>query len=265
MASNNKVAIVTGASGGIGAAIAKKLCEEGYLVYGLNRNPGDNEAVQYVNVDVSDTKAVQDAVQKITAQAGGIDLLIANAGYGISGAFEFTPIEAAQQQFDVNLFGFVRCAQAVLPYMRQNSGKMIAISSVAALLSVPFQSFYSASKAALNALCFALANEVRPFGIKVTAVLPGDVATGFTAAREKQPYGQAVYGEVLQKSLAVMEKDEQNGMHPAYVAKKVAAIAKKKRPKPMYTIGFKYKCFTVLQKLLPARLVNYIVGLIYAK
>lgn len=265
MASNRKVAIVTGASGGIGAAIAQQLHSLGYVVYGLNRKPGNNPNVRYIAVDVTDTNAVSAAISSIAAETGQIDLLIANAGYGISGAMEFTPVDIAQQQMDVNVFGFVRCAQAVLPYMRGNSGKIIAISSVAAPLSIPFQSFYSASKAALNAVCLALANEVRPFGIKVTAILPGDVATGFTAAREKQPYGNEVYGDVIARSIATMERDEQHGMTPAYVAKKVCAVAKKKRPKPMYVVGFKYKCFTLLQKLLPARLVNYIVGLIYTK
>ncbi|MGI6665611.1 MAG: SDR family NAD(P)-dependent oxidoreductase [Christensenellaceae bacterium] len=265
MAYKAKTAIVTGASSGIGKAVAQALLVEGYYVYGFSRKPYDAGDVKHISVDVTDGQALALACKRVAQESGGIDLLIANAGYGISGTAEYTEAADARQQMDVNFFGFLFSAQAVLPYMRQTGGKIIAVSSVAAEFSIPFQSFYSASKAAVNALALALQTEVKPFGVTVSVVMPGDVATGFTAAREKSLAGQAVYGAVMQRSVARMEKDEQNGMTPAYVAQKIVTVIKKKRPKPIYTVGRQYKLFVLLNKVLPKRLVRYAIAKMYAK
>ena len=145
----------------------------------------------------------------------------------------------------------------------QKSGHIVNISSVAAPLAIPFQSFYSATKSATNSLTLALRNEVKPFGIKVCAILPGDVKTGFTAARRKSCAGAEVYGAAIDRAVAVMEHDEQNGMPPELVAKAVLRAANAQNPKPLATVGFQYQLFVVLSKLLPARLTNALVGMIY--
>ena len=129
----------------------------------------------------------------------------------------------------------------------------------------PFQTYYSASKAAINSYTMATANEVRPFGVQVCCVQPGDIRTGFTAARQKNPMGDDVYGGRIARSVAGMEKDEQNGMTPEQAGAFVAHTAMRKSCKPIRTIGLQYKFFHVLSRILPCRLLNWLVGLLYAK
>ena len=260
-----KVAIVTGASGGIGRATAELLSQNGYRVYDLSRSGGeDSETLRHLKCDVTQEAKVQQAFQTVFAQEGRLDLLVNNAGFGISGAVEDTALESAKKQFDVNFFGCFLCSKAAIPFLRQTGGgKIINISSMAAVLSIPFQSFYSASKSAVNALTLALQNEVRPFGITVCALMPGDVETGFTAAREKSGASDC-YQTVVQKSVATMEHDEQTGMAPQTLAKAVLRLAAAKHPKPLSTCGAQYRLFAVLQKMLPARAVNAIVGKLYS-
>ncbi len=259
-----KIAIVTGASGGIGQATAQLLCQNGWRVYDFSRSGGeDSGQLCHIPCDVTQEAQVQQAFQTVFEREGRLDLLVNNAGFGISGAAEDTPLDKAKKQFDVNFFGCFVCCKAAIPYLRQTGGgRIINISSMAAVLSIPFQSFYSASKSAVNALTLALQNEVRPFGITVCALMPGDVKTGFTAAREKSSASDS-YKAVAQKSVSTMERDEQNGMAPQTLAKAVLRLAKQKHPKPLSTCGAQYRLFAVLQKVLPARLVNALVGKIY--
>lgn len=260
-----KVAIVTGASGGIGLATATLFAEKGYKVYGLSRTPYESGPVTHIATDVTDAAGVRAAVDAVAAKEGRIDVLICNAGFGISGATEFTEPADAKRQFDVNFFGAVNCMQAVLPHMRaQKGGCILCVSSVAGVLAIPFQGFYSAAKAAINSLAASLANEVRPYGIRVAALMPGDIKTGFTAARKKSFAGEDVY-PALPRSVAMMERDEQNGMEPGYIARALYRLAKKRSLKPQYTAGLQYELFVMLQKLLPCRLINRLVGLLYAK
>ena len=146
---------------------------------------------------------------------------------------------------------------------RSGGGRIINISSVAAPIAIPFQAYYSAAKAAINSYTMALINEVRPYGISVCAVQPGDICTGFTDAREKSCEGDSIYGGRISQSVAVMERDEQNGMKPEAAARFIASVAEAKKVRPVYTIGFKYRLFCGLAKILPAGLVSYIVGRIY--
>ena len=259
-----KIAIVTGASGGIGQATAQLLCQNGWRVYDFSRSGGeDSGQLCHIPCDVTQEAQVQQAFQTVFEREGRLDLLVNNAGFGISGAAEDTPLDKAKKQFDVNFFGCFVCCKAAIPYLRQTGGgRIINISSMAAVLSIPFQSFYSASKSAVNALTLALQNEVKPFGITVCALMPGDVKTGFTAAREKSSASDS-YKAVAQKSVSTMERDEQNGMAPQTLAKAVLRLAKQKHPKPLSTCGAQYRLFAVLQKVLPARLVNALVVKIY--
>lgn len=260
------VVIITGGSSGIGLACCEKFLQNNYKVYELSRKNGsENKNIIHIKADVTDEQSVADAIQTIFEKEKRIDVLVNNAGFGIAGSIEDTDINDAKKQFDVNFFGAVICAQKVLPYMRkQGFGRIVNISSMAAPLAIPFQAFYSASKAAVNSFTLSLANEVKPFGITVCAVMPGDVKTGFTAAREKSNTDSA-YKEVLERSLAVMEHDEQNGMPPSAIADAVFKAATAKNPKPLSTKGTQYHLFAGLSKVLPTGLVNRIVGSIYAK
>lgn len=259
------VAMVTGGSSGIGLAAARALRDRGLRVYVLSRHPFTEKGLHHICADVSDERQCAEAVQSVLHKEGDLDLLVNCAGFGISGAVEFTELTEAKKQMEVNFFGCVNMTRAALPYMRQRgNGRIVNISSVAAPAAIPFQAYYSASKAAINAWTAALANELRPCGVTVTAVQPGDIKTGFTAAREKSIAGDEAYGGRISKSVAKMERDEQNGMDPAKAGAYIAKIALKKHPKPVYTIGFGYKAICVLLKLLPSRLANWAIGLLYA-
>lgn len=259
-----KIAVVTGASSGIGLETAKLLSENGYRVWGFSRRGGESsEALRHLRCDITDEAQVQTAFQTVFGTEGRLDLLVNNAGFGISGAVEDTALDSAKKQLDVNFFGCFLCCRAAIPCLRKSGGgRIINMSSMAAVLPIPFQSFYSASKSAVNALTLALQNEVRPFGITVCALMPGDVQTGFTAAREKKA-GSASYAAVVEKSVATMEHDEQTGMPPQTLAKAVLRLATEKNPKPLSTCGAQYRLFAVLAKVLPQSAVNAIVGKIY--
>ena len=262
----SKVAVVTGGTSGIGKATALALKDAGYTVYELSRRVEGVAGLRHISADITDETAVERAVAQVLDEAGQIDVLVNNAGFGISGAVEFTAAAEAQKLFDVNFFGMVRMNRAVIPVMRrQGFGRIVNLSSVAAPIAIPFQAYYSATKAAVNAYTAALANELRPYGVTVCAVMPGDICTGFTAAREKNRAGDEEYGGRIARSVAVMEHDEQNGMDPAVAGRFIARVAQKKSVAPVYTIGFTYKLFTFLVRILPGRFLNWLVGLLYAK
>lgn len=263
----NKIVVITGGTSGIGLATAKILHDKGCTVYELSRRPeGVDPNIIHIPTDITKEEQVKSAIDKIVAEAGRIDVLINNAGFGISGAIEFTPVEQAKHQFEVNFFGMVTMNLAVLPVMRnQGSGRIINMSSVAAPIAIPFQAYYSASKSAVRTYSLALANEVKPFGIEVCAIMPGDICTGFTAAREKNCVGDDVYNGRISRSVAVMEHDEETGMTPEQAGAFIADKAMKKSIIPVYTIGGKYQFFVFLTRLLSNRLLNKLVYGIYAK
>ncbi len=259
------VVVITGGSSGIGKSTAGLFTQKGYTVYELSRSGKSENGVTHITADITNPEDIPKAFKAIFDKEGRIDLLINNAGMGISGAIEFTSAEQAHHIFDVNFFGTFLCCKEALPYLRRTAGsRIINLSSVAAPLSIPFQAFYSATKAAINSLTLALSNEVRPFGIKVSAVMPGDVHTGFTAAREKSEDGAALYGETITKAVSSMEKDEISGMTPDFIASVIFRIYQKKNPKVLYTAGTKYKLFVFISKILPVNLCNKLVGKIYS-
>ena len=258
-----KTLLITGGSSGIGLAAVQLFAAKGWQVFELSRSGQSHKSVVHIPCDVTDEQSVQAAVQEAMKHTDHLDIVISNAGFGISGPIEFTSVEEAQKQFDVNFFGAMRLVRAVLPIMRhQRYGRIIFTSSVAADLSIPYQSFYSASKASLNAMALALANEVRQFGIRVSVLMPGDVATGFTDAREKSMNGSEVYTN-MHSAVAAMEKDERGGMTPAHMACDLYRIATCCAPKPIYIGGAVYGIFCLLNRILPKRIVNWIVGQLY--
>lgn len=255
-----KTVVITGGSSGIGKATAELFAEKGWRVFEWSRSGQSTDTITHIPCDVTKPEETKAAVKQVLAQVDQIDVFISNAGYGISGAVEFTTPEDAHRQMEVNFFGALNSVQAVLPHMRERkAGRIIFTSSVAAILSIPYQSFYSASKAAINALALALQNEVREFGIYVSVLMPGDVSTGFTAARKKSEEGMNAYGQI-HKAVAIMEKDEQGGMSPRKMAQRLYRIATLRCPAPQYIGGFHYAFLCFLERLLPKRLVNWIVA-----
>ncbi len=260
-----KVALVTGGSSGIGLSCAKALQARGGRVFTLSRREEGPSGFDHIRADVSDAADCRRAVEAVLGHSSRLDLLVNCAGFGISGAAEFTPDGEAEAQVRVNLFGTANMCKAVIPQMRrQGGGRILNVSSFAALTPIPFQIWYSVSKAGINSYTMALANELRPFGISAAAIMPGDTKTGFTDVRRKCPEGDDVYKGVISRSVAKMEKDERGGMSPAVAGGLVARLAEKKHLAPLYTVGFGYKCLALLFKLLPAALSNRILGMMYA-
>lgn len=262
----SKIAVVTGASSGIGRATAAILAAKGVKVYGLSRSEKPQEGVIYVPCDVQDEGSVKAAVGRVADENGRIDILVCCAGMGISGAVEFTDPAESYRQIDVNLFGTDRTVRAALPVMRsRGEGRIVLISSVAAVTPIPFQTWYSASKAAINSYAMALANEIRPYGVTISVVMPGDIKTGFTAARKKNAAGDDVYGGRIGRSVSRMERDEQNGMPVEAAGAIVAKAALSRHAKPLRSTGFVYSLLCVLVKILPARLARWVLYQMYAK
>ena len=255
----NKVVIVTGGTSGIGLAAVKALRERGCTVYALSRH-GD------IPCDVADEQSARAAVNQVLEKEGRIDILVNCAGFGISGAAELTPLDMAKRQLDVNLFGTANLVNAAIPAMReQGGGRIVNTGSVAGFVPIPFQTWYSASKAAVQSYTMAMANELRPFGITLTAVLPGDTKTGFTAARNKIDDPEGLYSGRIERSVQRMEQDEQNGVPAETVGALIAKVALKKRVKPLYIPGLSYNLVNVLIRILPSGLANRLIGLLYAK
>ncbi len=259
-----KVIIITGISSGIGFSIAEHLCKKGHKVYGVSRSKVHEKNVFSIQADVTNFEQLKQAYQEIHDQEGRIDVVINSAGMGISGSIEDTSTEDASYLYNVNFIGTFHSIKAAIPLMRAaGGGKIINISSVAGRIAIPFQAFYSSSKAAINNLTEALDNEVSPFGIQACAVMPGDIKTGFTKHRKKNPVNHPSYDKRVDKSVAVMEQDEQDGMEPEYAARVICKLIKRKKI-PLYkVIGFKYKLIVILAKWLPSTWVNKVVGSIY--
>lgn len=257
------ILLLTGGSSGIGRATAELFAQRGYRVYEMSRHDRGGEGVIHLTGDVTSADDCRRVVHQVLAEAGQIDVLICNAGMGISGAIEFTTSEAMHQQMEVNFFGVVYMVQAVLPFMRQrHQGRILLVGSIASHFSIPFQSFYSASKAALNDFALALRTEVAPWSITVGCLLPGDVKTAFTAQRQKEQAGADIYPH-MSRSVSTMEHDEQYGQSPIRIAQALYRMAHS-RFLPVYTyVGWGYHLLALLYKLLPATLVNWVVGRLY--
>jgi NAD(P)-dependent dehydrogenase (short-subunit alcohol dehydrogenase family) len=267
---NPKVALVTGASAGIGQACAGLLSRAGWAVTGASRRGTASAGWQGLVMNVDDDASVRDGVQHVLEAHGRIDAVVAAAGWGMAGAVEHTPVEEAKAQFETNFWGCVRLVQAVLPAMRaQRSGRIVLISSIGGVLGVPFQAFYSASKFALEGLGEALAYEVAPFGIDVTLVQPGNVSTDFTASRglagmdgaaggegvAGAAAGDPVYGAAVAKALGVMERDELSGAPPDDIAVAVRRVLNAKRPPRRVSAGKASERVAILAKrIMPYRM-----------
>ncbi len=257
-----KVIVITGTGSGIGLATANYLIEKGYKVYGISRREHKDATFPSYACDVRDGGRINAILAEIAAKEGGIYALVNNAGYGISGAVERHDGERVREMFDVDVCATVNLCAAAIPYLRATGGRIINIGSVASVIPIPFQACYSAAKAAVENFSRALANELRPFKIKVTCILPGDTATGFTDSRIKFGDDGAYCGKV-EKSVSKMERDERNGKSPLTVAKAVFKAINSKRPPLRITVGAEYKFIVFIARLLPLKTVNYIVSKLY--
>ena len=261
-----QVVVITGATSGIGKITANYLNQNNFVVYSLSRRLLEDKNINYISCDVTNREQVKKAVNEILEKEDTIDVLINNAGFGISGSIENQDINEIKNIFNVNFLGTVNVTQEVLPIMRkQNFGKIINTSSVASIFPIPFQSYYCATKASLDIWAKTLRLEVKKFNIQVCNILVGDTKTGFTAVRQKSSADKGtVYEDIVKSSVEKMEKDEQKGKDPITVAKIVYSLIKKKKMPATKTVGFGYKCLVFLEKILPQSLMLWVVSKLYS-
>ena len=251
----SKVILITGASSGIGKAIATFLQEKGHIVYGTSRSPEKLEtfSFSFLALDVLDGGSIEKAVHFIIEKEGRLDVLVNNAGMGITGPIEDTPTEEMRNVFNTNFFGAIDVMKGVLPQMRkQKSGTIINVTSIAGYMGLPFRGVYSATKAALEIVTEAARMEVKNFGIDIVNVAPGDFATNIAAGRYHTPvFEDSAYKKVYRANLDLMDAHVDGGMNPEAVAKKVLEIIYTKNPKIHYKVGgFMEKFSIVLKRIL---------------
>lgn len=255
-----KIIVITGGTSGIGKKLVEFYSRENTVI-NLSRSCVDDE--HNIKCDVSDLDDVKNAFALIKERFGRIDLLVNNAGYGVSGAVEHLTDEQVEHQFSVNFMGVYRCCKYALPLMDKGA-KIVNISSACAIFPLPFRSMYCASKAAVSMLSHALREEVRPYGISVTAICPGDIKTEFTKNRVKNFDTSERYGERIRKADEHISKREHKRMSVDYASKKIISIVNKKRFKPFYIVGKKYKLLYTLYRVFPLSLILSATGRMFA-
>jgi short-subunit dehydrogenase len=265
-----KIALVTGASSGIGEATARQLAQAGFTVYAVARRvermqPLTHVGIRPIAMDVTDDASMQAAVTAILEEQGRIDVLVNNAGYGSYGAVEDVPMSEARAQMEVNVFGAARLIQLVLPTMRQQrSGTIVNVTSMGGKITTPLGAWYHATKFALEALSDCLRMEVAPFGIDVVVIEPGGIRTEWSdiaaekvrAVSSTGPY--AAHGNAVAKSLT-SESTHRRSSPPELVGKTIAKAVTSRRPKTRYAVGYGAKPMIFMHSVLPDRTFDAII------
>lgn len=261
---STKVALVTGASSGIGAATAWKLQQTGYITYAAARRVQRMEhlaeaGIRPLAMDVTDDESMQSGVKRILAEEGRIDVLVNNAGYGSYGALEDVPLSEARNQFEVNVFGAARLIQLVLPTMRERrSGTIVNITSMGGKIYTPLGSWYHATKFALEAISDCLRMELKPFGIDVVVIEPGGIRTdwsGIAAEKVRAVSGAGPYGpqgNAVADSLT-SESTQRRSSPPELIADTIAKAVTARHPKTRYAVGYGAKPMIFMHEVLPNR------------
>jgi len=264
-----RVALITGASSGLGRSCAEFLAGHGFRVYGASRRAQSNPLFESLCMDVREDESVQNAIAGIVKREGRIDVVVNNAGIAIAGAVEDTSIEEARKQFDTNFFGVLRVCRAALPAMReQRSGYIVNIGSIGGLVAIPYQGLYSASKFALEGLSESLRLEASRFGIQVVLIEPGDHRTSLTQNRSRtaDSLTNPIYRTRFDRAVATMEADEQRGTEPEAVARLLYRIVNRARPRLRYTVGpVPERAAIWLKRLMPYAIVEKVMGYYYSR
>ncbi|MET6990391.1 SDR family oxidoreductase [Sediminicola arcticus] len=253
----SKVVLITGGSSGIGKSIGIFLSSKGYKVFGTTRNLDnypDFNFFSLLELNVSNPESIKKAIDHLLEKEGRLDVLINNAGIGITGPIEETPDEEIQKAFNTNFHGPIHMMKAVLPQMRQqNSGLIINITSIAGYMGLPYRGIYSATKGALELVTEAMRMETKDFGVQITNLAPGDFATNIASGRYHAPIGSnSPYKDSYGKTLKIINDHVDEGKDPICVAEAVYAIMQSKHPRVHYKVGaFMQKFSLFLKKILP--------------
>lgn len=259
-------ALLTGASSGIGKAIAIALANSGYQVYGVSRSIEEREeaigrgTLITLKMDVTD----EESIKRVLDRIGDFSLLIHAAGFGIAGSAEDSDLALVRAQLETNYLGPMLLTKLAAPIMRRNKRSLIiAISSVAARVPLPYQSQYSSTKCALESYIEALRIEAKPFGLTTSIIEPGDLSTGFTAKRMCAINENSPYYSYYKRALEVIEHDEMTGGSPDLIAKIALKLVKRKNPPVRVAAGVQYKALTLLMRIFPDRLILFILSRMY--
>ena len=261
--------LVTGGTSGIGQAICRTLHASGHCVYGTGRSAETGsrpEGYTLVQLDVTDPDSVAAAVDFVIGDAGSLDVLVNNAGIGMAGSVEDSLIREIQQVFDVNVYGMVRMCQGILPHMRsRGEGLIINVSSVGALMGLPYRGVYSASKAAVESITESLSQEAMQFGIHAVLIEPGDFRTNINEHRKVSVRAHAsVYGEEFGHIYHLIESEVSQGADPQIIGALVESIIRTKYPRLRYNVGnLTSKAAVLLKFLLPDRWFEAIMMMHY--
>ena len=240
-----KIIVITGGSSGIGLRLKGMLCKNNTVI-SLSRSASGED----ITCDLSDKESVNRAIEQIKSRFDRVDMLINNAGYGLYGASELLSVDEIEKQFDTNLIGAIQLTKGVLPLMNEGA-KIVNISSACALFPLPFRTMYCASKAGMSMYSHSLKMELAPYGIDVTAICPGDIKSNFTKNRVKDYSTNARYGDRIALADAKINDREAKRMDEKRAVDKIAAIIAKRRYKPMYIVGAKYKFLYFLYRVTP--------------
>jgi NAD(P)-dependent dehydrogenase (short-subunit alcohol dehydrogenase family) len=252
----SKVILITGGSSGIGKSIGTFLHQKGYIVYGTSRNPNrvKDSVFPLLQLDVRDVNSINSAISELIQKEGKLDVVINNAGVGITGPLEEIPSQEIKNNFETNFFGPIEVIKAVLPQMRsQNSGLIINITSIAGYMGLPYRSVYSASKGALEIITEAIRMEVKSFGIHLTNVAPGDFATNIVSGRYHAPLNDdSAYKIPYGNTLKMMNEHVDSGSNPDEMAFAIYKIIETSIPNVHYKVGsFMQRFSVVLKRILP--------------
>ena len=255
--------LIIGASSGLGAAMAMRMVSLGWRVFGTRRKPrvaaaddGDGAGIEWIAMDVCEDTSVDRGLAEVFARTAQLDGLVCNAGFGIYGSVEETSLERARAQFETNLFGVLRVARPVITHMRERgAGRLLFVGSLSGRAPIPFQGHYSATKAAIEALVFSLANEVHPFGLFVSLIEPGDIDTAFNDVMD---WGDAsrpsAYSERQKRCEKVIRESLPKAPKAGIVADAVAHALTSKRPRLRYAVGNEARLVGLGKRLLSDRL-----------
>ncbi len=263
MNTSPKIVFLTGATGGLGSAIASFLSQHNYKVYGTGRKKIDSDNFEWIPMDLTDRDTIQNAVDYVLKKEKRIDILINNAGIGITGSVEETGLNDIRRVFEVNFFGLLDVIQHVLPVMRQQkSGLIINVSSIAGYTGLPFRGVYSATKASVMRISEALSSEVKQFGIKVVDVAPGDFKTNIAQGRIYTGLSpESPYFDDYQRVLRMIDDEVNNGLEPDVLGQKIYRMTTITSPKLRYNIGlFLQRMTPYIKCILPGRFFEKLIN-----